>query len=159
MKLLAPLTFNTMTYIIYLDADNELLKHLLPTFSDKTPTQLSLDAQTPNVNSQNDGRNIHDIVPNDIPPNVQIFDDIPLPRAQDNELDSDVEDKPHTETEPQLPQQRDNVLTVDPVPECRYNLRNKNRLNPYTLSGKVSEKWLEAPHRNWKRAHSLDQKT
>jgi hypothetical protein len=90
---------------IYLDADNELLKHLLPTFSDKPPTQLSLDAQTPNVDSQNDGRNIHDIVPNDIPPNVQIFDDIPLPLVQDNELDSDVEDKPHTETEPQLPQQ------------------------------------------------------
>jgi hypothetical protein len=67
-----------------------------------------------------------------------------------------VEDEPHTETEPQ---QWDNVATVDPVPESRYNLRNKNRLNPYTFSGKVSEKWLEAPRRNRKHARSLDQKT
>ncbi len=72
------------------------------------------------------------------------------------ELESDVEDRPHIETEPQLPQQRDNVLTVDPVPESRYNLQNKNRLNPYTFSGKVSEKWIAAPRRNRKCAHSLD---
>jgi hypothetical protein len=144
---------------IHLDANNELSRQLLPTFSDKPPIQLSLDAQTPIGNSQNDGRNIYDIIPNDIPPNVQTFDDIPLPPTADNELDSDVEDRPHTETEPQLPQQRGNVLTVDPVPESRYNLRNKNRLNPYAFSGKVSEKWTEAPRRNRKRACSLDQKT
>ncbi len=54
-----------------------------------------------------------------------------------DKLDSNVEN-PHTETEPQLIQQRDNVSTVDPVPESKYNLRNKNRQNPYTFSGKVS---------------------
>jgi hypothetical protein len=70
-----------------------------------------------------------------------------------------VEDRPHTETEPQLPQQRYNVLTVDPVPESRYNLRNKNRLNPYTFSDKVSEKWIEAPCRTRRRTRSLDQKS
>ncbi len=70
-----------------------------------------------------------------------------------------MEDRPHTETEPQLSQQRDNALTVDPVPESRYNLRNKNRQNPYTFSGKVSEKWTEASHRTRRRARSLDQKS
>ena len=81
---------------------------------------------------------------------------IPSPTEK---LDSNVEDKPHTETEPQLIQQRDNVSTVDPVPESKYNLRNKNRQNPYTFSGKVSEKWTEAPRRNRRRARSLDQKS
>ena len=78
---------------------------------------------------------------------------------KDPQLKSDVEDRPHTETEPQLPHQRDNVLTVDPVPDSRYNLRNKNRINFYTFLGKVSEKWIEAPRRTRRRAHSLDQKS
>jgi hypothetical protein len=144
---------------IQLDTNNDLSQQLLSAFSDKSPVELSLDAQDPVSNLQNDGRKVHDIIPNDIPPNAQTFDDIPIPPMRDNELESDVEDRPHTETEPQLPQQRDNVLTADPVPESRYNLRNKNRLNPYTFSGKVSEKWIEAPRRNRKCARSLDQKT
>ncbi len=69
-----------------------------------------------------------------------------------------MEDGPHTETKPQLLQQRDNVPAVDPVPDSRYNLRNKNRQNPYTFSGKVSEKWIEAPRRNRRHTRSLDQK-
>ncbi len=90
---------------IHFDADNKLSQHSLPTFPDKLPTKLSPDAQILNANSLNDRRNIYDIVPNDIPPTAQNFDDIPLPPIQDNELDSVVEDEPHTETEPQLPQQ------------------------------------------------------
>jgi hypothetical protein len=90
---------------IYFDDDNELSQQLLPTFSDKLQTQLSLDAQNPDISLQNNGRNVYDIIPNDIPPNAWTFDDIPLPPTADNELDSDVEDGPHTETEPQLPQQ------------------------------------------------------
>jgi hypothetical protein len=61
------------------DANNDLSQQLLPTLSDKSPIQLSPDAQTPIVNSQNDGRNVYDIIPNDIPPNAHIFDDIPIP--------------------------------------------------------------------------------
>ncbi len=83
----------------------------------------------------------NDVDPNDILPTAQSFDETPIPSPTDK-LDSNVEDKPHTETEPQLIQQRDNVSTVDPVPESKYNLRNKNRQNPYTFSGKVSEKCL-----------------
>jgi hypothetical protein len=141
------------------DPNYDLSQQLQPTFSDKTPLELSLDAQNQLSNSQNDDRNVLDIIPNDIPPNAQTFHDIPRLPTKDYILESDVEDRPHTETEPQLPQQRDNVLTVDPVPESRCNLRNKNRLNPYTFSGKVSEKWIEAPRRNRRRARSLDQKT
>ena len=144
---------------IQLDPNNDLSQQQLLTFSDKTPLELSLDAQNQLSNSQNDDRNVLDIIPNDIPPNAQTLYDIPRLPTKDNILESDVENRPHTETEPQLPQQRDNVLTVDPVPESRYNLRNKNRLNPYTFSGKVSEKWIEAPRRNMRRPRSLDQKT
>ena len=86
------------------------------------------------------------------------MDETSIPSPTDK-LDSNVEDKPHIETEPQLIQQRDNVSTVDPVPESKYNLRSKNRQNPYTFSGKVSEKWTEAPRRNRRRARSLDQKS
>jgi hypothetical protein len=104
-------------------------------------------------NPQKDDRNSNNILPCKTLPNAQTFDEI-----RDIQLESDVEDRPHTETEPQLPQQRDNVLTVDPVPESRYNLQNKNRLNPYTFSDKVSEKWIEAPRRTRRRTRSLDQK-
>jgi hypothetical protein len=52
---------------IHFDADNELSQQLLPTFSDKSQTQLSLDAQNPDTNAQNDSRNIHDTSPNNIP--------------------------------------------------------------------------------------------
>ena len=139
------------------DADNELSQLLLPTFSDKSQTQLSLNVRNPDiVPHSNDETN--DINPNDILPTAQSFDENPIPSPTDK-LDSNVEDKPHTETEPQLIQQRDNVSTVDPVPESKYNLRNKNRQNPYTFSGKVSEKWTEAPRRNRRRARSLDQKS
>ncbi len=143
---------------IHFDADNELSQQLLPTFSDKSQTQLSLDTPNPDIVPQNDGRDTHDTIPNDIPPIIRDFDNVPLPFTPHNKLDSDVEDRPQTETEPQLLQQRDNVLTVDPVPESKYNLRNKNRQNPYTFSGKVSEKWTKAPRRNRRRARSLDQK-
>jgi len=137
---------------INFDADNELSQLLLPTFSDKSQTQLSLNERNPDiVPHSNDETN--DIHPKDILPNAQGLDETPTP------LDSNVEDKPHTETEPQLIQQRDNVSTVDPVPESKYNLQNKNRQNPYTFSGKVSEKWTEAPRRNRRRARSLDQKS
>jgi hypothetical protein len=81
---------------IQLDANNDLSQQLLPTLSDKSPIQLSPDAQTPIGNLQNDGRNVYDIIPNNIPPNAHIFDDIPIPPARDNELESDVEDRPHT---------------------------------------------------------------
>ena len=139
------------------DADNELLQLLPPTFSDKSQTQLSLNIRNPDtVPHSNDETN--DIHPSDILPTAQSFHEIPIPSPTDK-LDSNVEDKPHTETEPQLIQQRDNVSTVDPVPESTYNLRNKNRQNPYTFSGKVSEKWTEAPRRNRRRARSLDQKS
>jgi len=135
------------------DAD-DLMQQLLPAFSDNNPTKLSLDAGKRLSNPQTDSESIHDIFPNDILPNAQTSNKI-----KDTQLESDVEDRPHTETEPQLSQQRDNVLTVDPVPESRYNLRNKNRQNPYTFSGKVSEKWTEAPRRTRRRARSLDQKS
>ncbi len=138
---------------IQLDADNKLLQQSLPAFSDDNPIELSLDAQNWPSNPQNDDRNIDNIFSNNNPPNAQTFHKI-----RDIQLESDVEDRPHTETEPQLLQQQDNVLTVDPVPESRYNLRNKNRLNPYTFSGKVSEKWIETPRRTRRRARSLDQK-
>ncbi len=126
-----------------------------PTFSDKSQTQFLLKVRNPDIvpHSNDD---IDDIDPNDILPTAQNFDENPIPSPTDK-LDSNVEDKPHAETEPQLIQQRDNVSTVDPVPESRYNLQNKNRQNPYTFSGKVSEKWTEAPRRNRRRARSLDQ--
>jgi hypothetical protein len=113
---------------INFDADNKLSQLLLPTFSDKSQTQLSLNVRNPDtVPHSNDKTN--DIHPNDISPTAQSFDETPIP-SPTHKLDSNVEDKPHTETEPQLIQQRDNVFTVDPVPESKYNLRNKNRQNP-----------------------------
>jgi hypothetical protein len=142
---------------INFDADDTLSQPLPPTFPEKSQTQLSPNPRNPDiVPHSNDETN--DIHPNDILPTAQSFDETPIPSPTDK-LDSNVEDKPHTETEPQLIQQRDNVSTVDPVPESKYNLRNKNRQNPYTFSGKVSEKWTEAPRRNRRRARSLDQKS
>jgi hypothetical protein len=135
------------------DADSELLP---PTFSDKSQTQFSPNVRNPDI-APHSNDETNDIHPNDILPTAQSFDETPT--TPTDKLDSNVEDKPHTETEPQLIQQRDNVSTVDPVPESKYNLRNKNRQNPYTFSGKVSEKWTEAPRRNWRRTRSLDQKT
>ncbi len=88
---------------INFDADNELSQLLPPTFSDKSQTQLSLNIRNPNtVPHSNDETN--DIHPSDILPTAQSFDDIPIPSPTDK-LDSNVEDKPHTETEPQLIQQ------------------------------------------------------
>jgi hypothetical protein len=139
------------------DADNELSQLPQPTLSDKSQTHLSLNVRNPDIVPHSNNEN-SDILPNDILPAAQSFDETPIPSSTDK-LDSNVEDKPHTETEPQLIQQRDNVSTVDPVPESKYNLRNKNRQNPYTFSGKVSEKWTEAPRRNRRRARSLDQKS
>jgi hypothetical protein len=139
------------------DADNELSQLPQPTFSEKSQTQLSPNLRNPDTVPRGNDEN-SDILPNDILPTAQSFDEISIPSPTDK-LDSNVEDKPHTETEPQLIQQRDNVSTVDPVPESKYNLRNKNRQNPYTFSGKVSEKWTEAPRRNRRRARSLDQKS
>ncbi len=142
---------------INFDADNERSQLLLLTFSDKSQSQLSLNVLNPDLVPHSNNRN-GDIGPNDILPTAHNFDETPIPSSPDK-LDSNVEDRPHTETEPQLVQQRDNVSTVDPVPESKYNLRNKNRQNPYTFSGKVSEKWTEAPRRNRRRARSLDQKS
>jgi hypothetical protein len=139
------------------DADNELSQLLPPTFSDKSHTQLSLNVCNPDIFPHSNDRN-DDINSNNILPTAHSFDKTPTPLSTDK-LDSNVEDRPHTETEPQLLQQRDNVSTVDPVPESKYNLRNKNRQNPYTFSGKVSEKWTEAPRRNRRPTRSLDQKT
>jgi len=139
------------------DADNELSQLPQPTFSEKSQTQLSPNQRNTDIVPHSNDEN-SDILPNDILPTAQSFDEISIPSPTDK-LDSNVEDKPHTETEPQLIQQRDNVSTVDPVPESKYNLRNKNRQNPYTFSGKVSEKWTEAPRRNRRRARSLDQKS
>ncbi len=133
---------------------DDLLQQLLLAYSDNTPAKLSLDANKCPSNSQTDGKSTSNISPDDTLANAQTSD-----KKKDIQLESDVEDRPHTETEPQLPQQRDNVLTVDPVPESRYNFRNKNRQNPYTFSGKVSEKWTEAPRRTRRRARSLDQKS
>ncbi len=87
------------------DAENELLQYLLLTPPDTHSTQPLLDIQMPNASSQNNGKTFYDTTPNDIPPDVQTFDNIPLPPIQDHELDSDVENEPHTESEPQLPQQ------------------------------------------------------
>ncbi len=142
---------------INFDADNELSQLLPPTFSDKSQTQLSPNVRNPDIVPHSNNET-NDTNPNDILPTEQSFDEIPIPSHTDR-LDSNVEDKPHTETEPQLIQQRDNVSTVDPVPESKYNLRNKNRQNNDTFSGKVSEKWTEAPRRNRRRARSLDQKS
>jgi len=108
------------------NAANEFLQQLPLTPPDRQLTYSLHDTQMPKDNTQNDGGAIHDIVPNDIPPDVSIFDHIPLPPIQDHELDSDVEDEPHLEPKPQLIQQRDNITAVDPVPESRYNLQNKN---------------------------------
>ena len=101
---------------------NEFLQQLLSTPSDIQPTHFFPNAQIPNRNTQNDGRAIHDIITSNIPPDIQSFDDIPLPPIHDHELDSDVEDEPHPEPEPQFLQQRDTVEATDPVPESRYNL-------------------------------------
>jgi hypothetical protein len=119
-------TFDFQSQDTIFNTENELLQQWLATPSDIQPTHFLLDAQMPIDNTQNNGRAIHNITPNDIPPDVQTFDGIPLPPIQDHELDSDVEDEPHFEPEPQFLQQRDNVATADPVPEPRYNLRNKN---------------------------------
>jgi len=135
------------------DAD-DLMQQLLPAFSDNNLAELLLDADKRPSNSQTDGESTNNFSPNNTLANAQILDKI-----KDNQLESDVEDRPHVVTEPQLSQQRNNVLTADPVPESRYNLRNKNRQNPYTFSGKVSEKWTEAPWRTRRHAHSLDLKS
>jgi hypothetical protein len=140
------------------NADNEPSQRLPPpTFSHKSQTHPSPNKRNSDIVPHSNDEN-SDILPNDISPTAQSFDENSIPSPTDK-LDSNVEDKPHIETEPQLIQQRDNVSTVDPVPESKYNLRNKNRQNPYTFSGKVSEKWTEAPRRNRRRARSLDQKS
>jgi len=48
----------------------------------------------------------------------------------------------------QVDQQRDNVQpsAIDLVPEpstSNYNLRDRNRVNPYTFLGRISEKWVD----------------
>jgi len=101
---------------IQLDASIEPQQQLLPAFSDESPIELSLDAQNWPSNPQKDNRSSNDTLPSNTFPNTQTFDEM-----RDIQLESDVEDRPHTETEPQLLQQQDNVLTVDPVPESRYN--------------------------------------
>jgi hypothetical protein len=136
------------------DADDTFLQPLPSTFLEKSQIQLSPDTRNSDIVPHSN----NDIPPNDILPTAQSLDKTPIPSPTDK-LDSNVKDKSHTETEPQSIQQRDNVSTVDPVPESKYNLRNKNRQNPYTFSGKVSEKWTEAPRRNRRRARSLDQKS
>jgi hypothetical protein len=136
---------------INLDFDNDLSSQPLPTFSDKPSNKLLLDAEKQLSNSDVHDKYASNISPNDTLPSAQFID------KKLSELESDVEDWLHIETAPQLSQQRDNVPTVDPVPGPRYNLRNKNRQNPYTFSGKVSEKWTEAPRRNRRRTRSLDQ--
>jgi hypothetical protein len=137
-----------------LDANIEPPQQLLTAFSNKTRTQPPLDIQNWPSNSQKNDGSSNDIPPSNTFPNAQTFDGI-----RDTQLESDVEDRPHTGTEPQLLQQRDNALTVDPAPESSYNFRNRNRLNPYTFSGKVSVKWVAAPRRTRRRACSIDQKT
>jgi hypothetical protein len=104
------------------DAENELLQQLLLTPSNLPSNDSLHDAQIKKANLQNDGRAFHDIITSNIPPDIQSFDDIPLPPIHDHELDSDVEDEPHPEPEPQFLQQRDTVEATDPVPESRYNL-------------------------------------
>jgi len=138
-------------------ADDTLSQQLLPTFPQKSQIQFLPNTQNPDIVPHNNN-DTNDIPPNDISPTAQSLDETFIPTPTDK-LDSNVEDRPQTETEPQSIQQRDNVSTVDPVLESKYNLRNKNRQNPYTFSGKVSEKWTEAPRRNRKRARSLDQKS
>jgi hypothetical protein len=140
---------------INFDADDTFSQQLPSTFPEKSQTQLLPNTRNPDIVPHS---NNSDTLPNDIVPTAQSFDENSISSPTDK-LDSNVEDKPHIETEPQLIQQRDNVSTVDPVPESKYNLRNKNRQNPYTVSGKVSEKWTEAPRRNRRRARSLDQKS
>ncbi len=88
---------------INFDADNELSQPLLPTFSDKSQTQLSLNVRNPDIVPHNNDE-ISDIHPSDILPTAQSFDETPIPSPTDK-LDSNVEDKPYTETEPQLIQQ------------------------------------------------------
>jgi len=102
------------------------------------------------TDKDDDGKIVHDIIPNDIPSDIETHENVPLPTLQDNELDSNVENELHLESGSEFLQQRDNVELTDPAPESRYNLRQRNRLNPYTFSGKVSEKWLEAPRRSMK---------
>jgi hypothetical protein len=114
------------------DTDNDLSPQLLPTFSNKPPNRLSSDAEKQFSNSEVDDRHASNTSPNDTRPSAQ------FPGKKLSQPESDVEDRPHTGTEPQLFQQRDNVPAVDPVPGSRYNLRNKNRQNPYNFSGKVS---------------------
>jgi hypothetical protein len=140
---------------INLEFDNDSPSRLVTTFPQKTSNLFSPDVEKqPSNNSTTSGDKQHsDINPNNISPNPKLTND------KTPKLESDVEDGPHTETEPQLLQQRDNVPTTDPVPDSKYNLRNKDRRNPYTFSGKVSEKWLEAPRRNRRRARSLDSKS
>jgi hypothetical protein len=88
---------------INFDADNELSHQLPPTFSDKSQTQLSLNVCNPDIVPHSNDRN-DDINPNDISPTAHSFDETPIPSSPDK-LDSNVEDRPHTETEPQLIQQ------------------------------------------------------
>jgi hypothetical protein len=105
----------------YSDAENVIWRQLVD-------SSLSSDFPMTNKPNDNDGRLIHN----------------------NNELESNVENKPQLEPGSQTLPQQDTVKTVDPVPESRYNLRHKNRINPYTFSGKVSEKWQNAPCRNRK---------
>jgi hypothetical protein len=149
------ITFGTLDFQhdeINLDLDDELSLQLPSTFSQNPPHKLPLDVEKQLSNTILDDKQPNDNSPNDTFSNAKIDD------SKQSKIESDVEDGPHTETEPQLLQQRDNVPAVDPVPDSRYNLRNKNRQNPYTFSGKVAEKWTEAPHRNRRRTRSLDQK-
>jgi hypothetical protein len=76
------------------------MQQLLPAFSDNNPAELSLDADKCPSNSQTDGKNTSDISPDVTLANAQTPDN-----KNDTQLESDVEDRPHTETEPQLSQQ------------------------------------------------------
>ncbi len=76
------------------------MQQLLPAFSDDNPAELSLDADRRPSNPQIKGKSTNDFSPDDTLANAQILDNI-----KDTQLESDVEDRPHTETEPQLSQQ------------------------------------------------------
>ncbi len=88
---------------INFDADDTFSQPLPSTPPEKSQTQLLPNTRNPDIVPHSDNE-INDIPPNDILPTAQSLDETSILSPTDK-LDSNVEDRPHTETAPQSIQQ------------------------------------------------------
>jgi len=106
----------------------------------------SQDAQLTDANPQQPDFPQTDQTSTDTNENIGINDNLENSQVSDPEIEPILAE---------VDQQRDNVQppVIDPIPEpltSRYSLRDQNRVNPYTFSVRISEKWVD----NWRRRKS-----